>query len=148
MTHSHITKVLEFELDEKANYRPSLFGCTDCDETSKLPFITDDIFSDHREHISYTDGCFACKVLTLELNTGDAGRADAKMSQRKWDKELYAYEDARKQGIQPAGTSMAQINAAYQASDTLGAAYNADVMPSTDKITKSSIEGLKHTGDI
>ena len=147
MMHSHITKVLEFELDEKANYRPSLFGCTDCDETSKLPFIADDIFSDHREHISYTDGCFACKVLTLELNTGDAGRADS-MPQKKWDAELSAYRDARNQGIQPAGTTMKKINEAKEASQKLGVAFDAGAMPAAEKITKQTASVMKETGVI
>jgi hypothetical protein len=135
-------------MDDKFNSVPVEYDCAECGEISATPFVYEETPSDHTKHSEYVDTCFACKVRTLELNTGDAGRADAKMSQKKWDKELYAYEDARKQGIQPAGTSMAQIQAAYQASDTLGAAYNADVMPATDKITKSSAEGLKATGDI
>ena len=148
MLHQHQSKVLEWGFDDKYNQVPSLYGCLHCDETyTSIPMVVETP-SEHSEHISYVDGCFACKVHTLELNTGDAGRADAKMSQKKWDKELYAYEDARRQGIQPAGTSMEAIRAAHNASDTLGAAYNADVMPATDKITKSSVEGLKHTGDI
>jgi len=147
MTHSHITKVLEFELDEKANYRPSLFGCTDCAEISKLPFITDDIFSDHREHISYVDGCFACKVRTLELNTGDAGRADS-MPQKKWDAELSAYRDARSQGIQPAGTTMKKIDEAKEASQKLGVAFDAGAMPAAEKITKQTATVMKETGVI
>jgi len=43
---------------------------------------------------------------------------------------------------------MKAINEAKAASDKLGAAYNADVMPSADKITKQSASVLKHTGDI
>ena len=148
MLHQHQSKVLEWILDDKYNQVPSLYECLSCKERyESIPVVVEEP-SEHSQHTRFIDGCFGCKVRTLELNTGDAGRADAKMSQRKWDKELYAYEDARKQGIQPAGTSMEAIRAAHNASDTLGAAYNADVMPSTDKITKSSIEGLKHTGDI
>ena len=70
------------------------------------------------------------------------------MPQKKWDKELNAYSAARKQGIQPAGTTMKAINEAKAASDKLGAAYNADVMPSADKITKQSASVLKQVGDI
>ena len=146
--HQHNSKVIDWKFDDKYNQVPARYECTICQAQYATIPEYDETPSEHSEHTSYVDGCFACKVHTLELNTGDAGRADAKMSQKKWDKELYAYEDARRQGIQPAGTSMEAIRAAHNASDTLGAAYNADVMPATDKITKASVEGLKHTGDI
>ena len=146
--HQHNSKVIDWKFDDKYNQVPARYECTICQaQYATIPEYVE-APSEHSEHTNYVDGCFACKVHTLELNTGDAGRADAKMSQKKWDKELYAYEDARRQGIQPAGTSMEAIRAAHNASDTLGAAYNADVMPATDKITKASVEGLKHTGDI
>ena len=148
MLHQHNLKVIGWKFDDKYNQVPALYECILCQEQYESIEPVVEVPSEHRQHTSYVDGCFGCKVHTLELNTGDAGRADAKMSQKKWDKELYAYEDARRQGIQPAGTSMEAIRAAHNASDTLGAAYNADVMPATDKITKASVEGLKHTGDI
>jgi hypothetical protein len=40
-------------------------------------------------------------------------------------KELDAYAAARKQGIQPAGTTLAQTRAAVDASNKVGAAYDA-----------------------
>jgi len=97
-----------------------------------------------KNHETYIE---CLQASNLQINTGDAGRAEG-MSAKRWDGELKAYRDARAEGIQPAGTTMRQIVAAKKASDTLGAAYNADVMPTTDKITKSSAEGLKATGDI
>ena len=103
--------------------------------------------SSHSKHTSYVDNCFGCKVRTLELSTGDAGRSDS-MSDKKWNSELSAYRDARSQGIQPAGTTMKAVQDAYDASERLGAAYNADVMPETTKITKASAEVFKHTGEI
>lgn len=39
--------------------------------------------------------------------------------------ELNAYADARRQGIQPAGTQSHQIEAAVRASDSAGQAWNA-----------------------
>jgi hypothetical protein len=84
----------------------------------------------------------------LHVNTGDAGRAQSSMTAKKWDKELDAYKAARAEGIQPAGTTMRAINEARDASDRLGAAYNADVMPAAKDITKQSASVLKHTGDI
>jgi len=68
------------------------------------------------------------------------------MSQKKWDKELQSYRDARSQGIQPAGTSTQAIREAHQASETLGKAYNADVMPATSKITKQTAKSFTEAG--
>lgn len=75
-------------------------------------------------HPEYVEGCFGCKIGGLQLSTGDAnGRRT--MSQKKWDKELDAYRDARKQGIQPAGTSMAKIQQALDVSDRIGRPFDA-----------------------
>ena len=41
------------------------------------------------------------------------------------DKELSAYRDARKLGIQPASTKMADIQKAVRVSDTIGRAAKA-----------------------
>lgn len=46
-------------------------------------------------------------------------------TQKRWDAELEAYRDARSQGIQPAGTSMAKVRAALDASDASGVAFDA-----------------------
>lgn len=46
-------------------------------------------------------------------------------AQKKWDKELDAYKDARKQGIEPAGTKMHQIENAVAISNETGLAYKA-----------------------
>lgn len=47
-------------------------------------------------------------------------------AQMKWDKELEAYRDARRQGIQPEGTTLRQVHDALDASDKAGAAYGRD----------------------
>ncbi len=52
-------------------------------------------------------------------------------AQKKWDRELEAYRDARRQGIQPEGTSMAHIHQALDASDRAGAAYGRDFAVAT-----------------
>jgi len=79
------------------------------------------------------------------MNTGDTTRD---ISDKKWNSELKAYEDARKQGMQPAGTSMRDIQAAYKASETLGKAYNAETMPKTKDITTKTVEVMKEIGSI
>lgn len=76
-------------------------------------------------HPEFVEGCFGCKIGTLELGTGDAA-SNKSMSQKKWDAELNAYSAARKEGIQPAGTSMRAIQDARDKSDKAGKAYDAN----------------------
>lgn len=94
-------------------------------------------------HPTYVEGCFGCKASTLELGTGDAARD---IPDKKWNAELQAYRDARAQGMQPAGTSMAHIESAYTASETLGKAYNSETMPKAHQITKKTAEVMKEVG--
>ena len=98
-----------------------------------------------QKHPEYVEGCFGCKIGTLELGAGDATRD---ISDKKWTSELQAYRDARAQGIQPAGTTRAHVEAAYEASVTLGRAYNSETMPKTKDINKKSTEVLKEIGAI
>lgn len=46
---------------------------------------------------------------------------------RKFDAELDAYEAARKEGIQPEGTTMKAIDEAKRRSDEYGKPYRADL---------------------
>lgn len=75
-------------------------------------------------HPEYVEGCFGCKVSTLEMGLGDAN-SKTTMSTTKWDAELKAYKDARAQGIQPDGTSMKAIQKAVDISNKTGKAYGA-----------------------
>ena len=77
------------------------------------------------KHPEFVEGCFGCKISTLELGTGDAGRAE-NMPQKKWNKELDLYKSARDQGIQPAGTSTKQIQKAIDDSNKVGKAFDAN----------------------
>ena len=94
-------------------------------------------------HPEPVDGCFGCKGLSLQMNSGDAKRD---IPDKKWNAELQAYRDARAQGIQPAGTTMKHIKEAHQASEVLGRAYNADSMPKAGKINKKVAEVMKEVG--
>lgn len=96
-------------------------------------------------HPEPIDGCFGCKGLTLQMNSGDAKRD---ISDKKWTAELKAYKDARAQGIQPAGTSMRHIQEAHKASEVLGKAYNADTMPKAKDINTKSAAVMKEIGQI
>jgi hypothetical protein len=46
--------------------------------------------------------------------------------QKKWDKELSDYRGARRQGIQPDGTTAKAVEKAVRLSDAAGAAYGRD----------------------
>ena len=76
------------------------------------------------------------------MNTGDAGRPDT-ITNKQLNSELYAYKEARRQGIQPEGTTKKQIEAALKASETLGTAYNAETMGASNKITKKAVKKVK-----
>lgn len=47
-------------------------------------------------------------------------------TEKKWDRELQSYRDARAQGIQPAGTTTEKIQTAVEMSNLTGRAYNAE----------------------
>jgi hypothetical protein len=98
-----------------------------------------------QKHPEYVEGCFGCKVGTLEMGTGDASRD---ISDKKWTSELNEYRKARAEGIQPAGTTRRHVEEARKASETLGKAYNADSMPKTKDITKESVAVMKQIGQI
>ena len=96
-------------------------------------------------HPEPIEGCFGCKGLTLQMNSGDAKRD---IPDKKWNSELQAYRDARAQGIQPAGTTMRHVEEAHRASEVLGTAYNADTMPKTKDITPKTATVMKEIGQI
>ena len=96
-------------------------------------------------HPEPIQGCFGCKGLTLQMNSGDAKRD---IPDKKWNSELQAYRDARAQGMQPAGTTMRHIQEAHRASEVLGKAYDADTMPKTKDITPKAATIMKEIGQI
>lgn len=144
----HVTKVVDFQsklVDGDVIESVKTWGCTKCPATSDKPFPSVDVFIDHSD--CDKNPCFGHKAKGLQLNTGDAN-SQKSMSNKKWDGELNAYRQARAEGIQPAGTSMAAITEARRASEAMGSAYDADVMPATTAITKESVSSLKEVGII
>lgn len=47
-------------------------------------------------------------------------------AQKRWDRELHDYREARRQGIQPDGTTRRRVEDAVRRSDEAGAAYGRD----------------------
>jgi len=140
--HTHISKVLEWGFTPEHDFKATLWGCVLCDIVTEKPFIHEDIDIDHTQ---CDEDCFGCKAKGLQLSVGDAGRD---IPDKKWTGELKAYKEARAQGIQPAGTTRAHVEQAYEASATLGKAYNSETMPKTKDINKKTTEVLKELGAI
>jgi hypothetical protein len=150
MECDHKSKVLEwgYELkDGQMKQYVSLYGCTECDATSPEPFPSkEEVFIiDHSNCDS--DPCFGCKAKGLQLSTGDAN-SQSFMSKKKYNKEMDAYKEARRQGIQPGGTTMQKIEAAHKASEALGKPYNGNSMISAEKITTKTAQVMKEIGQI
>lgn len=125
MDCNHISKVLKWGVDKQTKFVVKLWGCCNCDATSKKPFESN--FGSKHEHTSYVEGCFTCKMATLQFDTGDAnsGMINNGFTKKKWNAELKAYADARAQGIQPTGTSMKKVRAAVEKSNQTGTAFQA-----------------------
>lgn len=123
---NHVGRVVRWGVNDKTDLVPVLWGCTLCDEVSDSMLESESDYSVH-EHATYVDGCFACKIQTLQLATGDAagGLVANGWTNKKWDAELQLYRDARAQGIQPSGTSTAKIRRAMDISDKAGKAWDA-----------------------
>jgi hypothetical protein len=144
MNCSHISRVKEWGFTEDHNFKAILWDCVLCGEVSDVGWLgLDD--NEAIDHTACDEDCFGCKARGLQFGTGDASRD---IPDKKWTGELQAYRDARAQGIQPAGTTRAHVEAAYEASATLGKAYNAETMPKTKDINKKTTEVLKEVGAI
>ena len=140
MEHQHISKVLEWGFTPEHDFKATLWGCVLCDVTADKPFEYEEISIDHT---ACDEDCFGCKAKGLQLNTGDAKRD---IPDKKWNAELSDYREARRQGMQPSGTTKAHVEAAYDASEKLGKAYDADTMPKAKDITKESAAVMKEIG--
>jgi len=149
--HTHVPKIVEwaYELvDGDVKERPALYGCTKCDVTSVELFeYQDDIFVDHTK---CGPDCFGCKAKGIQLNAGDAkGSIVASgTTQKKWDKELAYYKDARAQGVQPEGTSRAAVQKALEASEVLNKPYDGGKMPKANFINEKTVEVMKEVGAV
>ncbi len=65
--------------------------------------------------------CMRAKNLRVAYCQSAAGRDYS--SQKKWDRDLQAYRDVRKEGIQPEGTTRGHVEMAKKISDRDGVAY-------------------------
>jgi hypothetical protein len=76
-----------------------------------------------QDHSSYAECLQDAGVRTylVRASKGEDGTA-----QKKWDRELDSYYNARKEGMRPDGTTTPKIEEAKRLSDQAGAAYGRD----------------------
>ena len=58
------------------------------------------------EHSSYVEGCFACKLRSVNLAPSAQGSPEAttvSLRDKRWDRDMPAYKRLRQQGLQPKG---------------------------------------------
>jgi hypothetical protein len=103
-----------------------------------------------QKHPEFVEGCFGCKVGTLQMNAGDAkGNIIASgTTQKKWDSELAFYKQARAEGIQPESTTRRAVEKAYEASEVLNKPYDGGTMPKSNFINKKTVEVMKEVGAV
>lgn len=80
-----------------------------------------------KDHLTWGECMRAKNALVAYCGVGGGDAT----SQKQWDSELSAYRDARKQGVQPDGTTRQKVEAAMRASDKVGAAYGRDFSVAT-----------------
>jgi hypothetical protein len=151
----HIGKVAKsgYNLtDGKMTPTVELWGCTRCDATSET--IWEGYGQYTVKEIDHSDcednPCFGCKAKGLQLATGDAsGHIIASgTTQKKWDKELDFYRDARSQGIQPESTNRKAVEKAIEASEVLNRPYSGETMVKAKDVNKETVAVMKEIGQI
>ena len=75
-----------------------------------------------QDHASYSE-CLRSKSLRVAYCNSASGKDYT--DQKAWDRNLDAYRAARRQGIQPAGTSRASVDRAVRISNETGKAWVA-----------------------
>lgn len=76
-----------------------------------------------KDHDSY-DACLKAANVRTYLASPSKGLDGT--TQKHWDRELSDYRSARKQGVQPDGTTARAVTEAMRLSDAAGAAYGRD----------------------
>ena len=76
-----------------------------------------------KDHATYAECLQDAGIGTFLVR---ASKGEDGTAQKKWDRELESYRQARKEGIQPDGTTSKKIDAAKRRSDQVGAAYGRD----------------------
>lgn len=95
-----------------------------------------------QDHRSWAECAKASNIsVTAVINSPQQGMFE------QTKRELSAYQALRKDGIQPEGTTMDKIQAARQATERLGRAYNAEKDPPAHMITSKAAAAFVKAGD-
>lgn len=76
-----------------------------------------------KDHRSY-DACLKDAGVRTYLASPSKGMDGT--TEKRWNAELHSYREARRQGIQPDGTTARKVEQAVRLSDAAGAAYGRD----------------------
>jgi hypothetical protein len=95
-----------------------------------------------QDHVSYSDCLRSANVrVTATVNSA---------LQPVWEKtksDLSAYEAARRNGIQPEGTTVQKVREAESASRALGRPYDANTMPPANLIVNKNTARFVNASD-
>ncbi len=95
-----------------------------------------------QDHVSYSDCLRSANVrVTATVNSA---------LQPMWEKtksDLSAYEAARRNGIQPEGTTVQKVREAESASRALGRPYDANTMPPANLIVNKDTARFVNASD-
>lgn len=95
-----------------------------------------------QDHQSWAQCAKASNIsITAVINSPQQGMYE------QTKKELRAYRDLRASGIQPEGTSMDKINAAREATRSLGRPYNAEKDPPAKFIQTKAAASFVRAGE-
>ena len=94
-----------------------------------------------QDHVSWAECAKASNIsVTAIINSPKQGMFE------QTKRELSAYQELRRDGIQPEGTTMDKSQAARQATERLGRAYNAEKDPPANLITSKAAAAFVKAG--
>jgi|SRR6516164_963903 len=85
-------------------------------------------------HPSYVEGCFGCKLVTLQYQ--GKRPSPTTMMEARWERDMPAYHRLRMQGLQPPhidGCALLEQQATTQHEIELGALFTPEQMPSVER---------------
>lgn len=78
-------------------------------------------------HPEYVEGCFNCRVSTVAVSGVETSTTVSRDAEKAFNHEIKSYRDAVRQGVEPDGSSQAQIDRAMRISHATGTPYKSTV---------------------
>jgi hypothetical protein len=98
-------------------------------------------------HPTYVDGCFACKLLTLQYQS--KAPSTQSLMEARWERDMPAYARLRRDGLQPKaidGCGTLEQRAETQAEVEMGHLFTKEQMPIVNDIMAESRESARGLG--